>query len=387
MKYYTNIYKDLISRLDPGSIGEFIHRQGYTLAGSEAGVMEAYKDPNGYVILLPINKKMPDYHRRIIEILDMFVVDDVTIDDVISLIALPDFDIFRYRIESPSTAWGNLNLWYSHEATHALFDVLKFTAAGVSSQRQDYRQIPDEAKSYAKGCRLGQTELGSYVFKVYCPIRPPDSRGFINYGRETTKSTIENFVFASSEESENPSIPLPPAMNRQVASAINRLKPETDRATSSISVRFSPTFVPDSPSLPQSIRQPIPIPSEPPVNVELNAFIYSRAQSIRDRLKKAEKYGRESFVGYITDLHKDRPKISSAEQSRQISMEIKYGSSFRKITMRLVADDYRKAVTWHDNNQQVRVDAVFDKDGRPWTVNRLFELSLVEPQTNQLSLF
>lgn len=351
--------------------------------------MEAYRDSTGRSILLPLDKQLRDYRRRLFEIIDLFAVDELTSDDVLSLIVLPESDIFRYRIETPDASWGSLQLGYTYEATHALFDVLKYTAAGVSSQKRDYTNVSTEAQAFANGCRFGQTEFGSFVLKVYCPVRPPSlpSLDYAAFGRETTKATVENFEFIASEESANPSVPLPASMNRQVASAVHRLKPFTDFGTSIVAVRYGPRTVMPSPSMPLTIQPPRIEMPERPVHLDLGPFVYSRAQSIRDRLKKAEEFGRETLVGYITDLHKDRPRSSANEQSRQISMEVKYGSAFRKITMRLVAGDYRKAVMWHDNNEQVRVDAVFDKRGKPWTVHELFELAAVDRNTDSAGLF
>src|SRR5690606_39750916 len=51
-------------------------------------------------------------------------------------------------------------------------DLFKFTAAGVSSQRLEYRRVSEAAMDYAEQCRFGQTEYGSFVLKVFCPINP-----------------------------------------------------------------------------------------------------------------------------------------------------------------------------------------------------------------------
>jgi hypothetical protein len=382
-------FEEIISRLEPATIASFLRRNGYIRVGTESGIMEAYRDDSGRSILLPLDKQLGDYRRRLCEIVDLFAVDDLTSDDVLSLIVLPESDILRYRIETPDSSWGSLQLGYTYEATHALFDVLKYTAAGVSSHKRDYTNVSTEAQAFANGCRFGQTELGSFVLKVYCPVRPPSLPSFeyAAFGRETTKATLENFEFISSDESANPSVPLPASMNRQVASAVHRLKPYSDFGTSIVAVRYGPRTIMPNPGLPLSIQPPQIEMAEQPVQLDLGPLVYSRAQSIRDRLKKAEEFGRETLVGYITDLHKDRPRSSVNEQSRQISMEVKYGSAFRKVTMRLVAGDYRKAVMWHDNNVQVRVDAVFDKRGKPWTVHELFELAAVDQGADAPSLF
>lgn len=374
--------EEIASRLDSAGVGRFLVRNGFTPKSEDDGTSILYVGKQGELIIVPTNRHLRDYARRVREIIEMFATGWFTIEDVIALMVLPEADILRYRIETPDTVWGNLPLSYGYEAIHALHDTLKYSAAGVSSGKRDYRQVSDEAQAYAKLCRFGQTELGSFVLKIYCPTKPIARRdpSMESFGRLSTKSTIENFEFIASERAQNPSQPLPPTLNRQVASAVHRLKPGSDFGTSIVSVQYLPTSDSD-------LERPVLPPQQEieDVTLDLGPFIYNRAQSIRDRLKKAEEFGRETVIGYITDLHKDRPTIT--EQSRQISLEVKYGASFRKVTMRLLPGDYRKAVLWHDTEEKVRLDAVFDKRGKPWSVNELFEFVPLDKNAPDVGLF
>lgn len=370
----------ILYSFEPSAIGRYLIRAGYSLHGEEKGLAQIYIDESGNSIILPIKKSFRDYISRIKDVIDLLAIDDLTFDDVVGLIASPDSDIFKYRIETPESAWGQLRLWYSYHAMHALFDVFQFTAAGISSQLRNYTNVSGPAKDYANACRFGQTEYGSFIIKVFCPTNPLNTMEDIGepFGRASTRSVMENLEFVSSIQSEDPSVPLPPTLNSQVASAIERLKPDSDFASTTAKIRYSPIPL-------KSTGLMIVHSSEETQSIHIDPFIYSRARSLKDRLTKAEEYGREIMQGYITDLHKDRP--TTIEPSRQISLEVKFGTSYRKVTMRLLPSDYKNAVNWHDQDELLVIDAVFDKRGRPWTVVELTSLKPVDKSHSSATLF
>lgn len=358
----------VLKRVDPASVARFLTKRGYRRTGGKEGVVEVFAGTSGDVLLVPLRQDDRDYPRRLHELAALFTTSTTTLDDVVGSIVLPDSDIFRYRIETPETAWGHLRLNYTHEAMHALYDLLRYTAAGVSSQKTDYRNVSESAKAFADQCRFGQTEYGSFVLKVFCPTNPNGARDEVGepFGRVTTRAVVENLVFLSSEKSEDPSEPLPPTLNRNVASAVERLRPRVSLgATTEVRMRYAP-LMDETPGLVPVIQQP-----EETAALDLGPFISSRAQSVRDRLKKAEEFERELLRGHITDLHKDRPS-DATEQSHEVTLEVKFGLSWRHLRVRLLPKQYRDAMRWQDQNLLIDVDAVVDKRSRVWSVSQLF---------------
>jgi hypothetical protein len=250
---------------------------------------------------------------------------------------------------------------------HALYDVLRYSAAGAMSNRVDYTNVSEQAKAYTNMCHFGQTEYGSFVLKVFCPTNPLNTSWTAPeepFGRVATRATLDNFEFLSHHESSDPSVPLPAAFNRQVASAVCRLKPESAFFSGGLHVRFSALSEPGAEEL---------APKTEAQQIDFDAFIYGRAQSVYDRLKRAEESQREVLQGYIVDLHKDRPE-STDTPKHQITLDVKYGGTWRKVTLRLLPAEYRNAVLWHDTGSRVRLDGVIDRRGHVWSVAVLHDL-------------
>lgn len=360
---------NILSSLEPETVAGFLRRRGFVKVGAKPGRVEAYEQ-KGVMLLVPQDRRSPDYVRRVRELLEVFTDDSTPLDDVLGTVVLPDSDVFRYRIQTPEATWGHLRLWYMSEAMGALFDVLKFTAAGVSSKLTAYTDVSESAKAFVNQCRFGQTEYGSFILKVFCPTNPIGVQADTldePFGRSTTRALVENFEFLSSERAQDPGESLPPAMNQQVASAVARLDPGVSMdARNEITLRFSP-LAPSSALI-------APEPVVPSATVDLGPFVFSRAQNVRDRLKKAEEYQRELLRGFVVNLHKDRP-TPKTEQSHEITMEVRVGlGHHRQVKLRLLPGDYRRAMAWQDSNTEIDLDAKIDKRGRVWTVAQLYDL-------------
>src|SRR4051794_15939034 len=112
--------EDLVRRLDPPAVGRFLVRNGYKLTGSDPGRAEVYAGKGGELLIIPTDKDLNDYTRRMAELVGMFATDGLTFDDVLTLMVLPESDVLRYSIDTPDTTWGNLRLTYGYEAMHAL---------------------------------------------------------------------------------------------------------------------------------------------------------------------------------------------------------------------------------------------------------------------------
>lgn len=376
---------EVLRHIEPGAVATFLRSQGYVPDGISNKTISIFVCTRGDMILLPLDQSARDYAIRLRDIIELFVDENTPPDDVVGKIVLPHSDIMRYRIDSPESAWGHLRLSYSHEAMGGLYNLLQFTAAGVSTQKLDYRRVSDHAQLFARQCRFGQTEYGSFVIKVFCPVSPLRLMEETDepFGRQTTRAVLENLAFLSSEKSEDPEEPMPPTMNRQVATSVQRLEPQGRFGVQTqVAMRFTSRVEPDAIEHSKTAERPV----DSIKSLNLGPFIFSRARSVGDRLKKAEEFRRELLTGHIETLHKDRPREES-EQSHEVLLDVKYGTSRRKLRVRLLPRQYKNAMIWHDTNREVDVDAVIDTRGKVWSVYQLNSFGVVPRRGEEATLF
>ncbi len=368
----------LILSIDPSAIRQFLIRLGYSHEGGEQGVMDIFVDRKNEMIVVPSNREFYDYSRRVLNILDRFVTKQTPLDDVIASVVLPGSDIVRYRVNTVDSTWGHIRFSYCQEAIPALFTLLRSTASGVLTGRTTYTRRPENANLFANQCRFGQTEYGSFILKIFCPTNPVgiENQTGEPVGRATMRAVIENLAFLSSERSEDPSEPLPPTLNKQVAGAVRRLDPGSQLGSfADFQVKYIVGAEINSEYRQIQYERFIESTSE----VEFDPFVYSRAESIANRLTKSLEYEREVLRGFITTLHKDRPALDT-DQSHEITLDVKFGTSRRNLRLRLLPAQYSEAFKWQSKNLEVIVDALIDKRGRSWSVARLFNLRLANPE-------
>ena len=367
----TSAFAALLAQIPVEQVERFLLRNGFNRVEDD-GDGQSFQASDGSVIIIPPPAHKRDYAKNILMLLESFEEPDLSIGDVLGLIVLPESHLVQHRFVDPMTNWGAIPATKFAEVVSAFIETLRFSAAGAVSGRGSYTDIPPEAKEFARQCQFGQTDVGSFIFKLFCPRRPQllseASVGRPDFGTKAVISFLENVEFFSSQLANDPNEPLPRAMNRNVAAAFVRLNPPTDYGRSDIKVRFSS----DVEGLGRQVA------------VEVDQFAFSRAAEIVKRLDARSELVERDFVGWVVDLHKDRPQ-ARARLSQAITLDVEYGTDVRKLSVRLSPADYRHAVQWHDFDRKVIIRAAIDTRTRPWSVVKLHELRPLD--SAQMSLF
>jgi hypothetical protein len=314
----------------------------------------------GDQLAVPTNKRFNDYGSACLGLLESLVSPAVTLDDLTSMLVLPECDIYRHKFEDDLAKWGSFPLLAFTEAVPALLDFLRYTAAGVHSHRESYTKLPEPADRFGQGCRVGQTEQSSYVVKIFCPTNPTGET-FVNdvdepFGRIVTRACIENLAFLREENAGAIESDLPATLNKNVAGAIARLRPLSFHPDAAASIWFSGRYG-----------------SKPEVStIKIDQDTFERAISIERRLTGDTGIERAVYVGYIVDLHKDRPQ---KKISQKVTLDVREGGGWRKLSVTLLPSQYRDAIRWHDRGQRIRIDAMFDQRTKPWRALEIFEFA------------
>lgn len=375
-----NVPDYLLSSIEPDAVKVFLKSNGFVLTGSKEGIAEAYASKEETVIV-PLVKDAREYPHLLTSLL-MYLSNylNLTVQDILGLIVNPFYDILRYRIQNEESRYGQLSVEEAKIATSGLYQVFYSSAQSVAKFKKRLK-VKDSANAYAGACRFGQTEYGSYVLKVYCPTTSLDlaSESVEPYCREVTRGIVENFMFLSQCDVENPEEPLPPAMSKHVALSIKEMYPRLPLLfTGGLAVRYSPLQAENLLSISEGV-----VIQE----VEFKSNLFKQADIIYQRYCKAEEFDRELLTGYITDLHKDPPVQGDSlenEISHRVSIDLQYGNSRRKVMTKLLPSEYKKAIAWHDLETEIVLDAVIDKRSKKWVVHELFDLSPRDKSQNLL---
>jgi hypothetical protein len=170
--------RDQIAALRFEDVQLYLSSHGWQVdaAASSPGV-SVYRFPQepDAEVLLPLRRDWPDYsHRMADAVLTIAAVEQRSFGEVLNDLSSTPGDVLRLRVQAPDAALGTLPLEEGLRLLQGGRDML-LAAACSAHQPQAYfpRQSFAPALEFLQGCRIGQTERGSYVATIIAPV-PPD---------------------------------------------------------------------------------------------------------------------------------------------------------------------------------------------------------------------
>lgn len=363
--------REAIEAIPPSRVAVFLREQRWERGKPWRDKGYDWISPKGEHVLVPSVPSVPHYAQAITSLFEMFVAPGIILEDVMVMAAFGTCDILRRRIDELTTQAGSCTLDEARSEIVGFKELLMWSSRRYAQKTKNPTRL---ATSYIQQCRAGQTEIGSYVLKVYAPIgvsgSPAEQPVF---GREVTLAATENVQYFSKED-YNPEDPLPPAMDWHVAESILRMKSLAGfwGQSNELSVRFL-----DSAAAAAAADVIGATPTDEKV-IQMTDQVFARAEAVYETLRSGDLFERRTFTGHITDLHKDEPNAKKQEQ--RITIRAQIDGKARNVSMRLMAADYRRAVIWHDSEYLVRVDAKIDKRWRVWTASEYFHIEALVPE-------
>ena len=206
-----------------------------------------------------------------------------------------------------------------------------------------------EAKDFVEQCRLKQTEHGSFVVAIACPLDAVDSEGLLDgvdsFTRQTTNALMESLsrmesrIEADEEASlgtvENGEVPV----SANLCDAIAKLQPPTDRGFVEVSTSWAST----KPNQKLSQREVVRF-SEDHFNV---------IRDVGSRLRPSHKAEVASFAGQVETLNGDLN--DAGRRYGEVVLDLLVDDELVRTRVELNAVDYAKADAAHMNGTPVIV--------------------------------
>jgi hypothetical protein len=123
-------------------------------------------------LLIPMDQESDGYAEAILEVVQRIAeTENREVSSVISDLLTPNSDIIRFKISSEGTSSGTLTLEDGVSLLDGAKKALLASASSVINPIPHHlRMSRSEAEEFVRACRLGQTEYGSFVVKIACPL-------------------------------------------------------------------------------------------------------------------------------------------------------------------------------------------------------------------------
>lgn len=332
-------------------------------------------------LIIPKNQEDDSYDDAIAEVIYR-IADDENRNplSVASDLLMPNSDILRFRVSGNDAMSGTLPLEDAHSLLEGAKRVILSVACSVVSKTTHHlRMSRGEAESMLKACKFGQTEYGSFVAKIACPLDAVESYApmvdlfghHTPFVREATTllasachEIVENIENATVEtllerNSENPII------TSNLCDALIRMHGYQEKGKLGLDITWAAN--PD-----------IPIPKAP-TRVIFKPEYFHIIDQIRTALKpnkEADKH--QEFVGTVETLNGDIEDDGRRSGEVILSLLLPGEETVRtRVTLR--AEQYANAVKAHEMGRgYVMIKGVLYRDSRSGYIKDIDSFELIE---------
>jgi hypothetical protein len=255
---------------------------------------------------------------------------------------LPPADVLRFRQVSPDTEAGTLPL---DQAVRLINGTRKLLLAAAHSvlvpQPYHPRMSRSEAEEFVSRCRLGQTERGSFVLAVACPL-DLQAGLFGPHGEPFARRVTSLLMQALQELSQaadgaridNLADPAHhPGISANLCESLLLLRPGGARAYLGISATWSRAFLPPA--------------HESKRDLQLRQEVFEIAETLAPRLRSLPQPRIDRFFGFVDEL-RGQPTPNDPRPSGEVRFTL-FDQEEEEIRAKadLTAEDYALAGAAH----------------------------------------
>jgi hypothetical protein len=365
-------------------IKKFIEQLGWKHSKTiRYGAMIFSKENISETILLPVDKKLSDYSFMINKAIDclcsIMSIDKNLLKEKILFL---DYDIVRFRLDTPLAKYGTLPLeiWIKHyELT---VSSVKAAAQNIIKHTSRLSKFTShQAADFANSCKIGQTEIGSYITKAIIPLGEhqvvlpmPDgintSLASKPHGRQLSISLMQgiNIIGKASHELESTSsMPILTKLseNRTMANLVKRLCSSYEEIVE-LSKKNANLYI------------NIEASNSLPLDDEIKLYHHKIESRFIDHVKEINKVISKdylpqinSFNGFITKLEKD-----TSNPDEKFGKVTLFTGDDKKINMILGDELYKIALKAHENRQPIAVKGILSHRKRRWHLDNVDDIIL-----------
>ena len=192
---------ETLRSLRPLDIASYLHATGWHNVdnlGEKASLWVSRDNPDAELVV-PKRQAFGDFGLRVSEILQtLSKVEHRSQLHIFADVASVSSDLVRLRAVDRETEQGTLPLSAGVTFIEGARDVMLAAACSTVVRRGDFaRRKPTQANEYMERVRLGQTERGSFILTLLCPVtprlRPVEPEGFFPeepFERKVTKTLM-----------------------------------------------------------------------------------------------------------------------------------------------------------------------------------------------------
>ena len=368
---------EAVHRLDPVRVQEYARATGWrqeTRLGR--GQTAVYERPESREeqFSVPLSRDLRDYDLLMARAVAMIAhFEERPAAELLAELLFPPSDVLKFGESSPAAAAGDVPFEHGLSLLNGARKTL-LAAACSTIRPANYhpRMSLGEAEQFLQQCRLGQTERGSFVLTVACPLdavpagrdlfdSPPFTRrvtGLLMHSLHRLATHLDlGDTDGVLQQAQNE-----PMLSANLCEGLLEMAPEGEESFLRVSAEFSRTL------------QPPDVPF--PTNVRLRREVFPWIAYLAERLRPAQSPQPQVLVGLVETLN-GRPNADNRPEGQVTLRIITPEGEILRARAELSADDYARADQAHMRNLPVSLQGVLRQVGRTFRIDQVSDLALV----------
>jgi hypothetical protein len=360
-----------LGALMPGEVTAYLSSTGWSLKGFFAQTATVWSK-NDEVLQVPRERRFADYARRMSEVVEALAgLEDRSQLEVYRDLTVATSDVIRVRVASSVARDGSLGFEAGVRLVQSTQEMVQAAARAAVAPRPSYRgRLPADADEFLKNARLGQTEQGSYVITIVCPITPELNGGErhletdLPFDRQVTTLlalSLHKTTLAANEASIRSDLrpfidAVPFGVSANLCDAVASLGEVAGDGDVEISFAWSRSR--KAPAVPSSRIQ---------VPRELISFVREAGRMLGEGVWD----GDLEVEGIVTTLRRDNP-----QQLGEVMVKTPWGKRWRKVNLWLKPTDYDKALAANKDGSTVYARGVIERQGQSYEMKEVLSFGI-----------
>lgn len=346
--------------IGPHDVRDYLKSRGWTSIASRRDYVAIFRNGGNVELHVPLDRSLADYTEGMAVLARRLAQHEGrTTAAVIRDLRGPRKDILRFALEGASAAAGSVGLFDGAGLVNGARHVLLASACAAEKPGQKFypRMSLTEAEAFAHSCKLGQTEIGSFVLTVEAPLETglqltngsaePFGRRATRYLTEALgclKSAIDTGATDGILEPRSGA----PIVTANLCEGVVAMAPKDESCDLRIRATFSAI---------------VPLPSTPPpTSVYFERTTYPIIEELGRRLRPAAGPQPVRFIGVVSGLRGEPGPDQRMEGTVEVS--VLHDDELLPVQFDVGPDDYAKAITAHASQRVIAVRGVLHRGAR-----------------------
>ena len=170
MKSITQLELNLITTESLEEVFSFLGWKEYPAI--RGGMVRQFVSPDGEHSALIPSRDLSDYYRILFDsIEEIAAFENKTVEEFINKLLNPSYDILKWRIASNATNKGRIPFFDMTDAIDRIKDLMASVCLDTMFPQKYHNMLyTGDVKKHLEKYSFGQTEIGSYIINLLCPL-------------------------------------------------------------------------------------------------------------------------------------------------------------------------------------------------------------------------